>query len=94
MPHWQLLWLTLAQVDGASYVLEILDTASSETFTAMRDLYIRDGNAFLLIYSVVSTSTFAELEDLYETVVRIKGPDCFALGKRYRRDVLAWLSPR
>lgn len=47
-------------------LLEILDTAGTEQFAAMRDLYFRNGDGFILMYSVTSPMTLKEVEDLWE----------------------------
>ncbi|KAK9379204.1 ras family-domain-containing protein [Kockiozyma suomiensis] len=59
-------------VDGRSCTLEILDTAGVEQFTAMRELYIKNGQGFLLVYSVTDRSSLQELIKLREQVCRIK----------------------
>ncbi|CEJ91286.1 Putative RAS small monomeric GTPase [[Torrubiella] hemipterigena] len=63
---------TQIQVDGRQVVLEILDTAGTEQFVAMRDLYMRMGQGFLLVFSITSPSSFSELEGLREEIIRIK----------------------
>ncbi|GAM19627.1 hypothetical protein SAMD00019534_028020 [Acytostelium subglobosum LB1] len=62
------------EVDGNQCMLEILDTAGTEQFTAMRDLYMKNGQGFVLVYSIISNSTFGELPDLREQILRVK--DC------------------
>ncbi|KYQ90558.1 hypothetical protein DLAC_09184 [Tieghemostelium lacteum] len=62
------------EVDGNQCMLEILDTAGTEQFTAMRDLYMKNGQGFVLVYSIISNSTFNELPDLREQILRVK--DC------------------
>ena len=59
-------------VDGHPYMLEILDTAGTEQFTAMRDLYMKNGQAFILVYSITSLSTFNDLIDLKKQIERVK----------------------
>ena len=50
------------EVDGQQCMLEILDTAGTEQFTAMRDLYMKNGQGFVLVYSITAQSTFNDLQ--------------------------------
>ena len=50
------------EVDGSPQVLEILDTAGTEQFSSMRDLYIRNSEAFIIVYSVTSHQTFQDIK--------------------------------
>ena len=60
------------EVDGQQSMLEILDTAGTEQFTAMRDLYMKNGQGFVLVYSITAQSTFNDLTDLREQILRVK----------------------
>lgn len=60
------------EVDGRACDLEILDTAGVAQFTAMRELYIKSGKGFLLVYSVTDANSLQELLALREQVLRIK----------------------
>jgi len=60
------------EVDNDQYMLEILDTAGTEQFTAMRDLYMKNGQGFVLCYSIIAQSTFNDLPDLREQILRVK----------------------
>lgn len=60
------------EVDGQQCMLEILDTAGTEQFTAMRDLYMKNGQGFVLAYSITAQSTFNDLQDLREQILRVK----------------------
>ena len=53
-------------------MLEILDTAGTEQFTAMRDVYIRNGHGFLLVYSVTSKESLAALQDIKDHIMVVK----------------------
>ncbi|KAL3894727.1 MAG: hypothetical protein SGCHY_005106, partial [Lobulomycetales sp.] len=62
-------------VDGVQSMLEILDTAGTEQFTAMRDLYMKNGQGFVLAYSITSQATFNDLVELREQILRVKDMD-------------------
>uniref|UniRef100_A0A671LRL4 Uncharacterized protein n=1 Tax=Sinocyclocheilus anshuiensis TaxID=1608454 RepID=A0A671LRL4_9TELE len=52
---------------------DIVDvTAAGEQFTAMRDLYMKNGQGFALVYSITAQSTFNDLQDLREQILRVK----------------------
>merc|ERR1712071_649213 len=63
------------EVDGQQCMLEILDTAGTEQFTAMRDLYMKNGQGFVLVYSIIAPSTFNDVPDLREQILRVKDMD-------------------
>jgi len=63
------------EVDSQQCMLEILDTAGTEQFTAMRDLYMKNGQGFVLAYSIIAQSTFNDLPDLREQILRVKDMD-------------------
>ena len=46
-----------------------------EQFTAMRDLYMKNGQGFLLVYSITAQSTFNDLQDLRDQILRVKDAD-------------------
>ncbi|CAO3620133.1 unnamed protein product [Cunninghamella blakesleeana] len=53
-------------------MLEILDTAGTEQFTAMRDLYMKNGQGFILVFSITSMVTLTDLHELKEQILRVK----------------------
>ncbi|XP_070122428.1 ras-related protein Rap-1A isoform X4 [Equus przewalskii] len=50
----------------------IEDSYRKEQFTAMRDLYMKNGQGFALVYSITAQSTFNDLQDLREQILRVK----------------------
>ncbi|WWC68079.1 uncharacterized protein I206_101998 [Kwoniella pini CBS 10737] len=59
-------------VDDQPCLLEVLDTAGQEEYTALRDQWIRDGEGFLIVYSITSRATFERVERIVERVIRVK----------------------
>ncbi|CAJ0602591.1 unnamed protein product [Cylicocyclus nassatus] len=59
-------------VDGEDCRLEILDTAGTEQFTGMRDLYVRNGQGFILVYSINDRNSLSELKEIHDVIVRLK----------------------
>lgn len=60
------------EIDGQQCMMEILDTAGTEQFTAMRDLYMKNGQGFVLVYSITAQATFNDLMELHDQIVRVK----------------------
>lgn len=60
------------QIDGQSCMLEVLDTAGQEEYIALRDQWIRDGEGFVLVYSISSRSSFQRIEKFYNQIQRVK----------------------
>ena len=53
-------------------VVEILDTAGTEQFASMRQLYISNSQAFAIIYSIDSQESFEEAKQIYTDIVEVK----------------------
>ena len=64
----------IVEVDGKQYIAEITDTAGTEQFIAMRDLYLKEGEGFVLVFAVDSRSSFEKIKEVREQIVRVK--DC------------------
>eukprot|EP00005_Dracoamoeba_jomungandri_P007671 CAMPEP_0174275956 /NCGR_PEP_ID=MMETSP0439-20130205/60121_1 /TAXON_ID=0 /ORGANISM="Stereomyxa ramosa, Strain Chinc5" /LENGTH=187 /DNA_ID=CAMNT_0015368137 /DNA_START=478 /DNA_END=1041 /DNA_ORIENTATION=- len=63
------------EVNGKQYILNLLDTAGTEQFTAMRDLYMKNGEGFVLVYSITARSTYLECPDMKNLITRVKDDD-------------------
>ena len=61
------------EVDSSPSILEILDTAGTEQFASMRDLYIKNGQGFLLVYSITNRQTLQDVQPMRDQIVRLKG---------------------
>lgn len=60
-------------VDNSPCVLEILDTAGTEQFASMRDLYIKNGHGFIVMYSLTNHQTFQDISSMKNVISRVKG---------------------
>ncbi|XP_014668215.1 PREDICTED: ras-related protein Rap-2c-like [Priapulus caudatus] len=63
------------EVDSAPCVLEILDTAGTEQFASMRDLYIKNGQGFIVVYSITNHQTFQDIKMMRDQIIRVKTVD-------------------
>ncbi|XP_076040558.1 ras-related protein Rap-1b-like isoform X1 [Oratosquilla oratoria] len=66
---------TLQLPNGLFHALEILDTAGSHHFPAMRELSIRSGRAFVIVYAVNNEQSFYEAQTLWNLITKIKGKE-------------------
>jgi len=59
-------------IDEETCLLDILDTAGQEEYSAMRDQYMRSGQGFLCVYSITNRGTFEEIAAFREQILRVK----------------------
>ncbi|KAJ5234543.1 uncharacterized protein N7469_003711 [Penicillium citrinum] len=59
-------------IDQQSCMLEVLDTAGQEEYTALRDQWIRDGEGFVLVYSITSRASFSRITKFYNQIKMVK----------------------
>jgi GTPase KRas protein len=64
-------------IDDEAAQLDVVDTAGQEEYKAMREDYMRMGDGFLLVYSIISRSSFEEINGLYQQILRVKDRDSF-----------------
>lgn len=62
-------------IDDQPCMLEVLDTAGQEEYTALRDQWIREGEGFLIVYSIASRTTFERVERFHSQISRVKDQD-------------------
>jgi len=62
-----------ALIDDRMCFIEVIDTAGQEEYATLRDQWVREGQGFVLVYSIASRSTFDRLEVFRQSMLRVKG---------------------
>eukprot|EP01089_Gocevia_fonbrunei_P012658 TRINITY_DN3054_c0_g1_i7.p1 TRINITY_DN3054_c0_g1~~TRINITY_DN3054_c0_g1_i7.p1 ORF type:complete len:206 (-),score=53.65 TRINITY_DN3054_c0_g1_i7:78-656(-) len=62
-------------IDADSCLLDILDTAGQEEYSAFKDQYMRTGQGFLCVYAITSRTSFDEISSFREQILRVKDED-------------------
>src|ERR1700735_4970909 len=66
-------------IDDEVALLDVLDTAGQEEYSAMREQYMRTGEGFLLVYSITSRESFEEINTFHQQILRVKDKDNFPM---------------
>jgi GTPase KRas protein len=72
-------------VDGEVCMLDVLDTAGQEEYSAMRDQYMRNGQGFACVYAVNDRQSFEEAQLIHRQITRVKDDDfvpCVLVGNK------------
>ncbi|KAG8181823.1 hypothetical protein JTE90_001477 [Oedothorax gibbosus] len=67
------------EVEGQWCILDVLDTAGQEEFSAMREQYMRKGDGFLLVYSVTDKQSFENIRHFHTQILRVKDRDSYPM---------------
>jgi len=67
------------EIDGHWCILDVLDTAGQEEFSAMREQYMRKGDGFLIVYSVTDPQSYENLHNFHTQILRVKDRDSYPM---------------
>jgi len=59
-------------VDGVACMLDVMDTAGQEEYSALRDSYMKTGQGFVLVYDITSATSFDLATKLHTQILRLK----------------------
>eukprot|EP01119_Soliformovum_irregulare_P016001 TRINITY_DN458_c0_g4_i1.p1 TRINITY_DN458_c0_g4~~TRINITY_DN458_c0_g4_i1.p1 ORF type:complete len:140 (-),score=34.09 TRINITY_DN458_c0_g4_i1:55-474(-) len=62
-------------VDKKSCLLDILDTAGQEMYSAYQDKYFQSGDGFVIVYSVTEKETFTKIATYLDRIRKAKDRD-------------------
>src|ERR1700761_1647084 len=71
-------------IDQESCVLEVLDTAGQEQYMGLGDEWIRDGEGFILVYSITCRDSFEGVTRFHRQILA---------AKEFQRSRLTFLGP-
>ncbi|OBZ79014.1 Protein ras-2 [Grifola frondosa] len=80
-------------VDNRMCFVEVIDTAGQEEYATLRDQWVREGQGFILVYSIASRATFDRLDVFRQAMLKVKRqkPVFMLVGnkcdKQYEREV-------
>ncbi|ELP94561.1 hypothetical protein EIN_488760 [Entamoeba invadens IP1] len=66
---------TNISVDGETVLLDLLDTAGQDEYSALRDQYMRSGDGYVIVYSITSMASFLEANSFREQLFRVLEKD-------------------
>ncbi|KAF4439265.1 Ras family, other [Fusarium austroafricanum] len=66
-------------IDEEVALLDVIDTAGQEEYSAMREQYMRTGEGFMLVYSITSRENFEEITTFQQQILRVKDKDYFPM---------------
>ncbi|RKP06782.1 ras protein [Thamnocephalis sphaerospora] len=66
-------------IDDEVALLDVLDTAGQEEYSAMREQYMRSGEGFLLVYSITARNSYEEITTFHQQILRVKDKDHFPM---------------
>jgi len=60
------------EVDHKQCIIDVMDTAGQDEYSALRDSYLKTGEGFVLVYSITSANSFEQAAKLRTHILRIK----------------------
>jgi small GTP-binding protein len=83
----------MLKIDGASTVVEILDTAGEEPYNVLRATWMREREGFIFVFSLIDRQTFEELSSFYDELMDTfaeNPPPSVILANKADVEVSSW----
>ncbi|CAD6184827.1 unnamed protein product [Caenorhabditis auriculariae] len=81
-------WIEYDLEQGRALMLQIIDSSGSRDFLAMRNLYIRTADAFLVVFAVDDAQSFEEARKIIEDILEHRGRTVPIVLVANKRDVI------
>lgn len=65
----------IVTINGKTVTIEFLVTTAKDQFTAMRDLYFKNGEGFVYVYSITDKTSFNALDSTVDHICQVKNKD-------------------
>lgn len=66
-------------VNGKTVMAEILDTAGQDEYSSMLEHYIRNGEGYIIVYSIDNRGSFESLQYFRDAIIRVQDKEKFPL---------------
>ncbi|KAJ3432497.1 ras-like protein [Anaeramoeba flamelloides] len=66
-------------IDDKSTFLDILDTAGQEEYSSMEDVYFKNGDGFVIVYSITNSQSFRKINEIRESLLMVKDKETFPM---------------
>eukprot|EP01028_Stygiella_incarcerata_P007948 TRINITY_DN331_c2_g4_i1.p1 TRINITY_DN331_c2_g4~~TRINITY_DN331_c2_g4_i1.p1 ORF type:complete len:945 (+),score=307.05 TRINITY_DN331_c2_g4_i1:57-2891(+) len=79
-----------AKDDGQTCLIDLLDTAGQEEYSAIRDVYYSSSDGFFIMFDITSYSSFEEAIQIFEQIQRAREShfNCILLGNKTDLDFM------
>ncbi|KAF5396590.1 Ras protein m ras [Paragonimus heterotremus] len=67
------------EIDNEWCVMDVLDTAGQDEYSAMREHYMRKGQGFIIVFSVTDPQSFREVPRFYKQILRAKDRETYPM---------------
>lgn len=80
-------FLKHTDIDNQWAILDVLDTAQQEEFSAFRDQYMLTGDGFPIVFSVMDKATFEHVDYFHQLILCIKDRESFPMILMVKRSI-------
>ena len=74
-------------IDNQWAILDVLDTAQQEEFSAFREQYMLTGDGFPIVFSVTDKATFEHVDYFHQLILRVKNRESFLMILMVKRSI-------